>query len=695
MEGECAMTSTSFSPIQMQQTASVSLNQPLALKQGQVFHGTVTKLYPDQTAEVQIGNQKLIAKLEVPLKAGDAHYFQVSSTAPQTTLKVVTGPMVPSATITQQMNQLAESMNLPKSVEMQHVLSHFVKAQIPISKDQLIQAEMLMKVLPEGVTKANALQAIQKMVESKMPFTNEVFQALISGQQKVGMTSTMNNFARLLIADTTLPEGIKQNLMNQLQLIMKPFEAEAGGLVLAKSVQILNNHVIPVQERSLILNLLKEAGILPQQATLENWSSLKTTTQQTQQTQQIQQFIQSSVLLNLADEMLLNEPLQTNNLSKSTNVSPQQATLSKSSLTGSAPIQSPQLLQAGQIIQMILATEPKNSTQVVKQLKSWVNEQNLLTNEQKQQLIQLSDRFSQLPATKQAVEIFANQVQKQLITFFTKNTHEHLFTQDANGFSSKDHLLSLVKSDMGTIAQNEAIVRQIVKVGGESTHPVIQQLIAQVDIEVQNSVDSKAIEFALKTVLKGMGLSYEAALADQSANIQEIAQQLKPQLHALLQDVEVKPQLKEAAEMLMTRLNGMQLSSGENGHQHQLIMQVPLDFLGKKTDATLHWNGRMKEDGKIDANYARILFYLQMESMKETVIDMQVQNRVVTVTVFNDHPDLLTLAEPLKAVLKTGLAEKNYQLSAVVIKPFEKEIKAKGNIKEYLQEEHSGVDFRI
>ena len=54
-------------------------------------------------------------------------------------------------------------------------------------------------------------------------------------------------------------------------------------------------------------------------------------------------------------------------------------------------------------------------------------------------------------------------------------------------------------------------------------------------------------------------------------------------------------------------------------------------------DATLQWNGRMKDNGKIDANYARVLFYLQMASMQETVIDMQVQNRVVTVTVFNEN----------------------------------------------------------
>lgn len=633
------MTSTSFNTIQMQQTAVMSSNQPLALKQGQVFHGTIKQLYPDQMAEIQIGNQKMIAKLEVPLKAGDAHFFQVTGTSPQTELKVVTGPIAQSTSPTQQMNQLLESMNLPKTTEMQQVLSHFMKSQIPISKEQLVQAEAWMKALPEGITKADALQAMQKMIELKMPFTNDVFQALVSGQKTVGMSSAMNNFAQLLMQDNTLPEGIKQNLMQQVQAIAKPFDAETGGLVLAKSVQILTNSAAPISDRIQALNMLKEAGVLPQNTTLQNWSSIQSATKQ--------------------------------------------------------QAQSPQIQQAGQIVQTIFSAKPENTTQLVEQLKAWTTNQNLLTNEQKQQFTQLIERFSQLPSSKQTLELFAKQVQEQLIKAFTQNIPERLFTQDTNSLTSKDHLLSLLKPETATLAQNEILMRNLVKVGGESSQPVIQQMMTQADAQVQGSMDSKAMEHALKTVLKGLGISYEAALNNKSADLQAIAHQLKPQLHTLLQDVQITPQLKEAAEILMTRMNGMQLSSGENGHQHQLIMQVPLEFFGKKMDATLQWNGRMKDDGKIDANYARVLFYLQMESMKETVIDMQVQNRVVTVTVFNENPDVIPLAEPLKVALKKGLAEKDYQLSAVIIKPFDKASSVKETIKTELQEEHSGVDFRV
>jgi len=629
------MTATSFNPIQMQQSPIPANNQPLALKQGQVFHGTIKKLYPDQMAEIQVGNQKFIAKLEVPLKAGDAHFFQVTGTDPQAELKVVSGPMTPTTSPSQQINQLLESMNLPKSAEMQQLLGHFMKAELPISKDQLLQAEMWLKALPEGISKMDALQTIQKMIELKMPMTNEVFQALMSGQKTSGMAAIMENFAQLLAKDTALPEQLKQNLMHQVQAIAKPFEVETGSVVLAKVLESLTNNAATTSEKMQALSILKESGIIPNQATLQNWSNM--------------------------NEAKVSQQMQ----------------------------------QAGQVVQTILTTKPENAAQLIEQLKSWTTNQQFLTNDQKQQINQLIDRFNQLPVTKQTLDIFAKQMQDQLLKAFSQNTSEHLFTQDIKGLSVKDHLLSLLKQEVASPLQNEAFMRNLVKNSIASSQPFIQQIVTQADALVQNSMDSKAMEHAMKTVLKNLGISYEATLGNKSADLQMIAHQLKPQLHTLLQETNMTPQLKEAAEMLMTRMNGMQLSSGENGHQHQLIMQVPLEFFGKRMDATLQWNGRMKDDGKIDANYARVLFYLQMASMQETVIDMQVQNRVVTVTVFNEHSEIQSLAEPLKAALKIGLAEKNYQLSGVFMKQFNEDQAVKNGPVVEQQEEQSGVDIRV
>ena len=46
-------------------------------KNGQILYGKINKLYPNQMAEVQIGNQKVLANLEAPLQAGERYLLQV------------------------------------------------------------------------------------------------------------------------------------------------------------------------------------------------------------------------------------------------------------------------------------------------------------------------------------------------------------------------------------------------------------------------------------------------------------------------------------------------------------------------------------------------------------------------------------------------------------------------------------------
>ncbi|MBM7665148.1 hypothetical protein JOC25_001607 [Solibacillus kalamii] len=640
------MNFSTFNAVQTNTSQQVPANQPLSLRQDQVFHGTIKQLYPNQMAEVQVGNQKLMAKLEVPLKLGDAHFFQVTATNPQTELKVITGPMSQSMTSGQQISQLLETMNLPKSNEMQQVLSHFMKAQLPLAKEQLLVAESWMKNLPAGVDKNSALQALQRMVELKMPFTNTVFQALTQGIKTDGMSANLANLAQLLANHSGGNEAIKSSLLQQIDQLAKPLNNETGGILLARATQNLMDNNSPIASKLQTLTVLKEAGILPQNATLQNWQTVN------------QQGSQQSV-----------NQVQTT--------------------------ATPLFKEAGQMLQQLGQTSPEQIKPMLEQVRVWINNESLLSSTQKQQLQQLLTRFEQIPASKQAVEALVNQLRQQLTNAYSENVTPRLFMQNDQGLTAKDQLFTLLKPD-ANLPVADQLLRNLVKVSADSPQPVMQSALTQAEGQVQAAVDSRAMEQAIKTVLKGLGVSYEATLANKAGDIQAIAQQIKPQLLALLQDVQTPAAIKDASEMVMARLNGMQLTSGENGHQHQLVMQVPLNFFGKKMDATLQWNGRMKEDGKIDANFARILFYLNMETLQQTVIDMQVQNRVVTINIYNDMPNLDSVATSLKGTLKSGLLEKDYTLSGLFIKPFAKhEEKTVTKLSNQQEDEQGGVDIRV
>lgn len=608
----------------MATTNTQAVTSTTTFKQGQVFHGTIKQLYPDQMAEIQVGGQKMIAKLEVPLKAGDAHFFQVTTTQPQPELKVVTGPMGSQMTQQQQMNQLLDTMNLPKTTDMQKLMSHFMKEQMPVTKEQLIQAEAWLKNL-SPVEKQQALLALSKMIENKMPFTNEVFRALMSGQQMAGMNNILENLSSVLQKDVMVPLQVKQNIMNQIQTIQKPFATESSNVLLGKTIELLQDNKMPVGDRLQALQLLKEVGMVSQKATLQNW----------------------------------------------------QSTAGASSHT------------AGGVVQQISQAKTQDMPALLIQLKQWVLAEPNLTNQQKNTIVQLANRFGELPQTTEAVKAFSNTLHQTLTKAFNDAMQSQPFQNES---SAREQLLSLIRPNSNQSPTE--LLQRLVQQMSKPQAPVIQNLVTVSEAQVVASLDSKAMMHAMQHVTRGLGISYEAALNQKAADMHAIAHQLKPQLQGLLEQA-MQPQTRDAVEHMMLRMQGTQLLSGENGHQHQLIMQLPLDFLGKRLDATLQWNGRMKEDGKIDANYARVLFYLQMASLEETVIDMQVQNRVVTVTLFNDEPLLKTIAEPFQAQLTTGLNEKGYTLSAVHVKTFAEQNQPKKSTVRHAPTASGGVDYRI
>lgn len=100
------------------------------------------------------------------------------------------------------------------------------------------------------------------------------------------------------------------------------------------------------------------------------------------------------------------------------------------------------------------------------------------------------------------------------------------------------------------------------------------------------------------------------------------------------------------------------------------------------------------EDGQLDSDYCRVLFYLELEHIKETVIDMQVQNRIIQLQIFNETPGLKSTAAALLPSLKAGIEEKGYQLSSIQFKQ-----SGKSELPPLVQvmetQPYEGVDIRI
>ena len=615
------MTPASFSSIQSQTQKIPTTSSQAAMKEGQVVHGTIKKLYPNQTAEVQIGNQKVIAKLETPLKAGDAHFFQVAKSSPELQLRVVTGPLTQGNSLVQQAQQLMQAMNLTKSTEMQAVVQFFLKEQLPISKELLVQTEQLLKQLPPNISMKESLEAIRKLNELKLPLTLQMVETVISGKSTNGMQSLIQDFKLALQQDSAVSANVKNEIIQSLQKLAQPFGSSVAGAGIGKLVETLLHPQTNVAEKIAIMQTLKDSAILPANFSIANTTPLK----------------EGTSLPNTAGDMMQ------------------------------------QLAQS--------PTEDMKN-----QLRNWINAQPLLTGVQKEEVLSLLKEPSQT--------FSSSSVNISLIRAFSEQSQNMVFSADPNGITAKEHLLSL----LGKGSNKEIIeqtLQQLLSLIKNTSNPSVTSSLLQAEEVVLDQLDGKAFEHAMKEVLKSLGFGYEAKLGKNSEEVRQVAQQLKPQIVDLIQSQGVSHPLKDQAELLLNRMNGLQLLSNENGPQHQLLMQVPLEFLGKKMDATLEWNGRMKEDGKIDSDFARIMFYLQLDALEETVVDMQVQNRVVTITLFNNDKQLQPVANLYKAALKEGLLAVGYKLSGVFVKTFEEQ-KLSSRIKSPLVSNDSqGVDIRI
>ncbi|MFX3674123.1 MAG: hypothetical protein ACE3JQ_06730 [Paenisporosarcina sp.] len=634
------MTASSFSSIQPSMRNQVMSEQSLSLKQGQVFHGSIKKLYPDQTAEVHVGNQKMIAKLEVPLKAGDSHYFQVTGVKPDLQLKVVTGPLQPTTSVSGQIQQLIDSLQLPKTAVIQTLVQHMVKEQIPLSKDQLVQAEQWIKSLPPQTKIEEALFAIQRMSDLKLPFTKEIFRSLISGQDKTGLHTILDAFKLVLKNDSSIPQEQRTSLQQVLNQVSQPLAKELGGTIIGRMMENMLSTTVSVSEKASMLNVLKEAGLVAKQATVSNF---------------------------------LSSPKPSNEFARGES----QSTISQ------------------QLIQLQLPAQKEVSLKL-QALQNSIQQNTLLTTDAKQQIQQIIQRMELVPPKSQEWPVLYKTLSNEVMKSFAIASQTIPFHTDHQKATPKDHVLFLLTSLTG-IKADAKTMEQITMISSQSSQLPVQKIVNHAELAVQSAINSKAFEQVLKQVLNDIGIAYEAKLSQSSTNIHQLSETLKPQLVALIQDAAVSGPVKEAAEAIVSRMNGLQILSGENGPQHQLLMQVPIDFFGKRMDATLQWNGQMKENGKIDSNYARIMFYLDLASLKETIIDMQVQNRVITVNIFNEDDALQQYAEPFKEALKVGLRSLDYQLSGVFLKRFTKDdlSTSKTSIGTKKQLSSRGVDIRV
>lgn len=195
-------------------------------------------------------------------------------------------------------------------------------------------------------------------------------------------------------------------------------------------------------------------------------------------------------------------------------------------------------------------------------------------------------------------------------------------------------------------------------------------------------------------IINDLGLSYENNIAnDQSL---EYLSTLKP---LLLQFINEQDAINhERAQQLLHFINGLQIQSvQESPHFIQANIIVPGERLALHNDIHLEFESKKTADGKINPDFCRILFYLDLAHLQETIIDMHIQNRHVSITVFNEKSSLLSrITNRFKPKLEAGLNSLQYDLTTITCKPLlQKDEQLTKEQSMPKQSSYEGIDFRI
>ncbi|MCY8268381.1 hypothetical protein MOC48_18750, partial [Bacillus haynesii] len=176
---------------------------------------------------------------------------------------------------------------------------------------------------------------------------------------------------------------------------------------------------------------------------------------------------------------------------------------------------------------------------------------------------------------------------------------------------------------------------------------LLQHIMKETAPALTNKADVLSVLLKIKDVLGVRDeLSLLRAMENGAVLKEQGLQSLKLVLNEMRHASDLPAPVKQEADQIFHRLNGQLFLQNDQPAQSQLFLSYPLFSKNGVQDLTVFLKGQKKDDGKIDPSQCRLMFYLQLEALEETVIDCLIQQNVMTVTIETGF-DLEPLIEPL------------------------------------------------
>ncbi|NIK75643.1 hypothetical protein FHS15_000743 [Paenibacillus castaneae] len=187
---------------------------------------------------------------------------------------------------------------------------------------------------------------------------------------------------------------------------------------------------------------------------------------------------------------------------------------------------------------------------------------------------------------------------------------------------------------------------------------------------------------------------------------------LKSALLSLIAADDTPPVIKETAQQLVQQITGQQLLLTPERNSSMLThvtMFIPLNSQDGKQTASVHIQTRRGRKGELDSSNCRLLFNLSMNTIGNTMVDVNVTDKIVSLNLWNDHPAIAALADSSKSEIAESLQAVGYQLLSLRTTPLPKsgehmleepvptaaKIQQPPDLSQFTSTRYRGVDYRI
>jgi hypothetical protein len=169
--------------------------------------------------------------------------------------------------------------------------------------------------------------------------------------------------------------------------------------------------------------------------------------------------------------------------------------------------------------------------------------------------------------------------------------------------------------------------------------------------------------------LKQLGFDYEFQITDsvKRGTVETRSfDSLKGHLLAVVQDQGAPYTVRKMAHEMVQKITGEQIQmASSDPFVAQFSLQIPIAFQKEIANVSMYWEGKRDRKGSLDPDSCTIVLWLELTHLKETLVNIHVQNRSVTLNIQNSEMDLRTLLKCGEPILKEHLAKAGYDLIAL------------------------------